>query len=49
MSPHAHHTGKAWTDLAQICFHVRLALQKGPVLPTIIIDEASQLQPWKEF
>lgn len=25
-----------------------MALQKGPVLPTIIIDEANQLQQWKE-
>ena len=35
-------------ELVQICFHLCLALQKGPVLPTIIIDEANQLQQWKE-
>ena len=37
-------------ELVQIGFHLCLALQKGPVLPTIIIDdhEANQLQQWKE-
>lgn len=34
--------------VAQTCFHLCLALQKAPVLPTIIIDEANQLQQWKE-
>lgn len=34
--------------VAEICFHLCLALQKGPVLPTIIIDEANQLQQWRE-
>lgn len=35
-------------ELVQIGFHLCLALQKGPVLPTIIIDEANQLQQWKK-
>ena len=34
--------------VAQICCHLCLPLQKGPVLPTIIIDEANQLQQWKK-
>lgn len=34
--------------VAQVCFHLCLAVQKGPVLPTIIIDEANRLQQWKE-